>query len=219
MTGLAIAPKGDALYYDLGERLGLDENFPDSKALYDGYIEQEYTVRGDIWVGIDIVLQVPKLFQNILGQGNPFQNMICSPQPGVPNPSGDKFKENKKKIPKVTIQGSLFLSNVIDYSPDEEFVALIAVEEVSIKLPILTDFKLGSAFALIRQNSKKPDCFPSGFFASVFLGTDWGLGEGIRAFLNIPESPTARADIGIAWLDNPLPDNKADFISSVFLRG
>mmetsp|Transcript_6646 Transcript_6646/g.14599 ORF Transcript_6646/g.14599 Transcript_6646/m.14599 type:complete len:185 (-) Transcript_6646:80-634(-) len=183
-----------------------------------------FAVRGDIWVGITIVVGVPKLF--LLKS---FQDLVCDPLPGVVNTGeqGMKHRNAVSSVPKVTIEGSLFLSNVVNYSPDEELTAVIAIEEVSLKLnTIIQDFRLFSAFAALRQNSQDPSCYPSGFFVSVLIGTDWGFGEGVKTFLTT--GPKARTDIGITWNDaiydeqdgnTTIDIDNSDFLQSIFIRG
>lgn len=153
---------------------------------------------------MDLSLIVPKL--------DPISptNVALSCLPAV---GGPDVKSNKA----VNMQVSLFIKNANE--EDSETLILLAIEEVAVKLGLglvnFLEFSVGSAFGAIRINSENPVCQPSGIFASVNLEPDFGLGKGLRDFLNLP-TPTRQADIGFTWLDNPT--EVADAIQSIFLR-
>lgn len=199
--GFAFSLGNNALQYDVSERLGGDFK------LYDGLVQYEFIPDGDIWVGLELTFAIPQLANK-----QKLTDAIC-----LPSDTKDDAKPTEQKTPEITIQGSMLIKDDVGDDGRGEFLALVAMEEVTAKLKML-DVGLGSAVAVIRIRSAIPACQPSGFFFSARLKTNFGLGEGLEKYVgSILGETEAQLDFGVTWKDSGEVDAD-DVIQSIFMR-
>lgn len=198
--GFAFAFENDAL------RLEFDD-FDGSSTLFDGYAEYPISIDGDVFVALDIKLELPK------ADSGSSMTVLEQVKGGIKKATSTEVKRSNG----VTFEGNMF-AKLPDGADGEQFYVIAAKRMIlSIKAGLITlfDFSIGSAFVALRLNSETPECEPDGFFASLSLGGEntLGLGPEVSEFLaGLQITPEVQFDFGVTF------DVSENAVDAIFVR-